>query len=456
VGRSAPVLAVAPGQRVGPLGFIRDLTWADVPEEVRDQVGWLMLDATVAAEEGRRLAASEIVCDYVSSVLGGTAATCLFDGRRVSAPGAALANGTLLNAVDFDDGHPLAKGHPGAVVIPAALAIAEQTGATVAEFALAALIGYEIAIRAALMLHARTTVVHSSGAWGAMGATAAAARLLGLDEAQTGHALGLAEYHAPMDLVMRAVAEPSMAKDAIGWAAHVGVSSALLAQRGFTAHASEFAVTAGTADAVDLGQEWQVLGIYVKPYPCCRWAHPAIDAVRQLAKRHGADALRTARHVEVRTFGAAASLSTAVPETSEQAQFNLRWPVACALVTGRFDIDSVTTDLVDPAIRAMHDRITVKVDQVMTERFPANRSSEVLVQTAEGQALVARVDRARGDPSDPGWQAVIRDKVSVATGHGDLTRLAAPPTLRLGELGSVNAVIALRYPLINRLHEGAE
>ena len=97
----------------------------------------------------------------------------------------------------------------------------------------AVVVGYEVAIRAGIALHARDPAYHASGAWGAVGAAAAAARLL-VSTGATISALGLAEYHAPIAPMMRSCAEPEMTKDACAWGASVGVSSALLAARGFT------------------------------------------------------------------------------------------------------------------------------------------------------------------------------------------------------------------------------
>ena len=222
------------------LEFVAGLTWEQVPADVRRKLGMLCLDASVAARAGTELQAAQIITDFAATTMRGDEATCLLDGRRASAAGAALANGTVMNAVDYDDGHSLAKGHPGAVIIPAALAVAQATGASHEEFLLATLIGYEVGIRAAIAQHDRWPLFHSSGTWGAIGAAAASARLLKLTPQQVDAAIGLAEYHAPVDLIMRAVAEPTMAKDAMGWGAHVGVTSAQLAAAGFTAHRSEF------------------------------------------------------------------------------------------------------------------------------------------------------------------------------------------------------------------------
>ena len=183
---------------------------------------------------GRELPSVAIAADYASQVHGGADATALLDGRRLAAPGAALANGVLANVLDFDDGHRITKGHPGAMVIPAALAAAESRGATANEFLLACLIGYEVAIRAGIELHAREADYHASGAWGSLGAAVACARLSGWTPMRLGHAVDIAEYHAPIAHMSRAVTDPAMTKDACGWGAFIGMSAALLAEAGFT------------------------------------------------------------------------------------------------------------------------------------------------------------------------------------------------------------------------------
>ncbi|MDX6742309.1 MmgE/PrpD family protein [Actinocorallia sp. A-T 12471] len=430
------------------LAFIGGLTWDDVPVAVRERVAWLFLDASVAAERARALDAARIAADHAAAVYGGSAATCLYDGRRVSAPGAAWANGTLMNALDLDDGHPLAKGHPGAVVIPAALAVAEQVGADLTRLVTAVVVGYEIGVRAAVQQHARWPLFHSTGTWGTVAAAASAAHLLGLDARRTDHALGLAEYHSPTDLIMRAVAEPSMAKDAMGWGAQTGVAAALLAADGFTAHRSEF--LEGRSDD-GLGERWEVLDVYVKPFPCCRWAHPALAAARTLLDRLGVPGLRAddVARIEIRTFEAAAGLSRGVPRTSEEAQFNLPWPVACLLATGAFDLGCVTTGLGDRAVAELMARVEVVVDPALTAGFPQVRRSEVTVTLADGRTVASGEAAAAGDADDPGWTGVVRAKLNPA----DRARLDAtglnpePGDGTLAGRGLADLMAALTYPL---------
>ncbi len=139
---SAPEVA----EQIG--AFSRALRLDDVPLHVRRQLARLLLDHAAVCEAGRHAPAARIAADHATEAHGGDSATALLDGRRLSAPGAAWANGVLANALDYDDGHRLTKGHPGAIVIPAALAIAEAVDATVDELFEAILVGYEVAVRA--------------------------------------------------------------------------------------------------------------------------------------------------------------------------------------------------------------------------------------------------------------------------------------------------------------------
>jgi 2-methylcitrate dehydratase PrpD len=391
---------------VGLLGFVTDLTYEEVPGEVRQRLRLLLLDLMAVSAAGRPAPAARIATDTAAVLFGGDAATAWLDGTPMSVAGAAFANGVLANVLDHDDGHPLTKGHPGAVVIPAAAAVAQAVRATAEEFLLAVLIGYEVAIRAGIEQHARRPQYHGSGSWGALGAAAAAARLLKLGPDLTRQALGLAEYHAPISLIMRSVAEPAMTKDAIAWGAHTGVTAAYLARAGFTGTESEF----GAAGERDWGARWHVLDLYVKPYPCCRWAQPAVRAASDLIAGTGPLRPELVRSVEIRTFAAAAALAGRPPRSTEEAQYSLRWPVACLLAHGRFGVPQVLGGFDDPATLEMMQRIQVVVDPVLSERFPGERLSSVSVGLTDGTVRAGSPVTARGDVGDPAWDDLVREK----------------------------------------------
>ncbi len=395
--------------------FISALRWSAVPDGIRRRTEALVRDFAAVTCAGTSAPTTRIAADYAVAQHGGDQARLLYDGRRASATGAAWANGVLANALDFDDGHRLVKGHPGANLIPVALAIAETVDAAREDVLAAITVGYEIAVRAGIALHARATEYHGSGAWGSVGAAAAGARLLRLDPAQVGHALGLAEYHAPMAPIMRSVADPAMTKDACGWGAMTGTSAALLAADGFTA------TTSAVLDALDgpasaLGQRWWVEDMYVKAFPCCRWSQPAIAAALAVRRRYGLDPSAIAA-VTVRTFGAAAALSRRAPTTTEEAQYSLVWPVAAALISGDFSVEHVLPPAFsDGPIHDLAGRISVQVDPVLEAAFPGLRRCAVVVETTDGARHSSDLFEAPGEPDDPQWTAIIDAKFARHAG----------------------------------------
>jgi 2-methylcitrate dehydratase PrpD len=151
--------------------FALGLRWDDVPAQVRRRLAWLLLDHAAVVVAGRPAAAAAIAADHATAANGGDAATALLDGRRLSAPGAAWANGVLANVLDYDDGHRITKGHPGAVVIPSALAAAEVSGADLRQLLEAIVVGYEIGIRAGVRQHDREPAYHASGSSASMPAS---------------------------------------------------------------------------------------------------------------------------------------------------------------------------------------------------------------------------------------------------------------------------------------------
>lgn len=388
--------------------FVADLRLADVPEHVREHVGLLLADLGAVCVAGRPAPASALAAAYASAVHPGDEATALFDGRRVGAVGAAWCNGVLANVLDLDDGHRLTKGHPGAVVIPAALAAAQLADATPDELAAAVIVGYEIAIRAGVALHARDDGYHASGAWGGLGAAAAAARLLGLDGDATRHAIGLAEYHAPIAHIMRSVAQPAMTKDACAWGAAVGVSSALMAAGGFTSVDAAFL----EEDCSDLGTTWRLEELYLKAYPCCRWSQGAIRAALQA--RAGEDvAPADVDAVTITTFAAADALAKVLPASTEEAQYNLVWPVATVVASGEFTVADVLGPWDDPGVASVMARTRVEVDPELTAAFPARRLTAVEIALRDGRRLAAGPVEAAGEPGAGDWADVVAAKVAA-------------------------------------------
>lgn len=379
--------------------FVLGLSWTTLPPDIQRQALRCVLDLCGCGLAGSRTRVAAILRTYVRETYGPGGATVIGSQEPASSCGATLANAFAVSALDLDDGDRLTKGHPGAVIFPAALAAAQEAGRSGAEFLTAVVAGYEVAMRAGRILHPLYRVYHGTGAWGPIGAAAAAARLLGCDAGGIWHAMGIAEFHAPMTPEMRSVDHPSMLKDGIGWGAAAGMAAARLAALGFTGIPSLF--DAGDpADALtkSLGQDYLIERLYVKPYPCCRWAQPAITgALHALRELHVA-APEVAR-VRVHTFEAATHLRVTAPATTEQAQFSLPWAVACALAYGTVSPEHVLeSGLKNPLCRELAARVEMVVDTDLERSFPARALARVEVESVDGRRVTSPVVGAPGDP----------------------------------------------------------
>ena len=390
--------------------FICDIHWKTIPSEVQDHVVRCAIDLFGAVIAGTVTPMAGIGRNIAKRHFPGGDASILMTPERASLPGAVLANGLAANALDIDDGHRLIKGHPGAVIFPAVLAAAEQQEVGLQAFLTALVTAYEVAIRAGLAMQRHYDYYHSSGAWGAVGAAAGAAKIFGLTEEETVCALATADFHAPMVPVMRSVAFPSHCKDGAGWGAMTGILSALLAKEGFTGGPSIFACPAGEDLTADLGNRYEIMNLYFKPHTCCRWAHAAIRAVLDLRRTHGFSP-RDIRRVCILTFQASASLFRGKPRDTEEAQYNGVYPVAAALVAGEVGPRQVLGPfLSDPDGLALMDRIEVRADERFERAFPARRLCEVEVITADGGVLRSGVYQAEGEPEEPVTLPWIVDK----------------------------------------------
>ncbi|HEV2510077.1 MmgE/PrpD family protein [Bosea sp. (in: a-proteobacteria)] len=407
----------------GAIDFIHGLNFAQLPPEVIHQARRCLLDLVGVAISGRQTELSRIAHDFAVDHLGAgrKGARLLFDGRRVSATGAAFAGATTIDSFDAHDGHALTKGHAGVAILPALLAVADaegllDDGGLDGETLLTCLVlGYEIATRAGIALHASACDYHTSGAWNALGCAAVAARLLKLDRERTRHALGTAEYHGPRSQMMRCIDHPTMVKDGSGWGALAGVSAAYLAKDGFTgAPAITMEAPEQAAIWADLGERWLILDQYFKPWPVCRWAQPAIEAASGLLREHGFKA-SDIDLIEVETFHEAVRLGAQLPASTEMAQYAIGFPLAAFIVRGRLGAEEIGGEgLADPAIQDMLRRIRLVEAAELSRRFPAERLARLRIVLKSGHVAVSEVSSARGDRSRPLSDADLLAKFSMS------------------------------------------
>lgn len=364
-------------------GFIRTLAWEDLPPAAQERARLCLLDGLGATLAGTLTPVSKIAADYASTFLCGDMSTIFLHGRKANAAGAAFANACAGNALDSDDDAIFTRGHPGAQLIPATLAVAEAVGASGKALLEALTIGYEVAIRTGRCWHADHEFYQACGSWGSVACAAAAAHLMNLDHDQIKHALGIADYHAPNAPMMRDIAAPSMSKHAIGWGALNGVVSAELAGRGFTGIPSILGFDQYRDWVTDIGQRyWMTDWVFYKDWCSCAWGHAACQAAWGLVKENCIPVEQIAR-IKVRTFEEAIALHQGYPTTTEEAQFSLKWPLACLLLDGEIGPAQILESRFnDPQVRSLCDKIELVLDPQIEQMYNEAQEMDLRMHSA--------------------------------------------------------------------------
>ena len=435
--------------------FVRELRFSALPADVVACAQRCLLDLAGVAAGGASLPAARIAADFAVGHMGGTAkaARILFDGRSAGIPGAAFAGAAAIDVLDAHDGHVLTKGHAGAAVLPALLAFTDGESCDGREFLACLVLGYEIATRAGIALHATAPDFHCSGAWNALGCAAIGARLLNLDEARVAQALGIAEYWGPRGQIMRVCASPSMVKDGSSWGAHAGTTAALLAADGFTGAP---AVTVEDATEVwnDLGTRYRIREQYFKAYPVCRWAQPAIEGALALRREHGFGADEVAS-IAIESFREAVDLGSRcpAPSTTDEAQYSLPYPVAAALVHGGVGAREIDAAGRDAPVNRLLPLIALVEDHEFSRRFPAERWARVRITLRDGRTLVSLPAQARGGPENPLTDVELGDKFhALAEPALGIARAARIESLVRALVDDARACDALRDEILQPIH----
>ncbi len=413
--------------------FVAACSIDTLPPTVVGRTRLLVLDLVGNAVRARHDAESTpaLVAAVAALGLANGPARVFADERGYAPAGAALVNAVLGHSLDFDDTHAEAVVHPGAPVIPAALAAAEMVGASGAETLAAIVAGYEVALRLALALPAGAHYdrgFHPSATCGAFGAAAAAARVFRLDAAGVASALGIALSQSAGSLQF--LANGAWTKRfQVGWAGMAGLVAATLAREGFKGAAEPIEGRHGFLNAYapapnpervgrDLGTTYELMSTGVKPYPSCRWGHAGVDAALALRAELG---LRP-DEIEAATLGVSRAgllligepaAKKADPRNVVDGQFSGPFVIATALATGAMGWDSYRL-LEDPTIRALLPRITCENDPAIEAEFPANMSAKLTVR-ARGQVFTRTVIVPRGEPANFPDEAAFRAKFTSLT-----------------------------------------
>jgi 2-methylcitrate dehydratase PrpD len=390
----------------------------NLTRSIRDKTVCCMLDVITAAVAGYETPGAAAVRRVATNIFGPGAAVIWFSGKTLSSTGAAFCNSAAASALDLDDGHRAARGHPGAAVIPAVLAIASDVSTPSEDIITAIALGYEIGVRIAAAQNANAIRSRQSGRWAGYAAVAAAGRLSGMTAIHLSQALSIAGVLAPNQDANGSSGYSRLTgndvKEGIPWAVSTGMTALQLARSGYTGpedildHASHY----DTASILrDLTEPRKIEGTYFKPYACCRYIHPAIDAFCDLNSQHGFAAEDVA-DIEVQTFAWALKLRNRIdPENLTDIQYSLPYCVAITAVDGCHGLAPISGHLLNrPDLSRFARSVRITVDDAIDRRFPAETLARVVIVNRQGHRFVSSVTTPRGDMGRPmGW-GDVREK----------------------------------------------
>jgi 2-methylcitrate dehydratase PrpD len=385
-----------------------------VPQPVRLRAALHVLDWLACSFYGLRYLHGKALLNYLKDVPDGKASA--LGASRKHFEQAAFHNACLGNIAEMDDVHRTSILHPGPVVIPVAIALAEHLGLSGAQLLDAVVRGYEVMIRIGQYLGPKHyAFFHNTSTAGAFGAAAAAADLLELTDEQFVWALGNAGTRTGGFWQMRH--EPCMSKALhVGLAAQNGLTAALLAKRNFTGPKyilegpqGLFPAIAPDGSPIEIIYEpnaaHRILDVSFKPWPACRHVHAAIDAaLKAKAKIPAGGAIQQAR---VLSYADALKFcDKADPKTEAEAKFSLQHAVATALMKVKPGMEDFIPPFTAINVNKLRERITVAEDPALTRAYPKQYGARVILTLADGATVEETVTDAWGDPA---WPLSIQD-----------------------------------------------
>src|SRR5438876_4168775 len=388
--------------------FCAHLQYKNLSPRVLERVRYLLLDHLAVTFRGSILPSSIAAYQMLEQMAIGNLNTATIFGRqeRAEAAWASLANGIAAHGLEMDDVENRSSLHPGVVVFPAVLALAEQTGSPPADFYSAVIAGYEITLRVGASLNPASVYergFHPTAICGTLGATAASARLLRLSPEQTNMAVGIAGSMAAGSMAY--LHDGAWTKRLHpGWACHAGIMAARLAAADFLGPASILESPYGflhayssASDIAQLerqaGDEFAIMQVSIKPYACCRYMHGPIDCLFEIMRTHHPDPGQIERVRCGVLTGGRGLIADPIEQKRQannvvEAQFSMPFGAAIALLTGKAGL-SVFTDewLRNPRLRELMLRVECYTSPQLDDYYPTEWRTSASVMMTDGREL---------------------------------------------------------------------
>lgn len=424
--------------------FLVRTRFDDLSAEVVQQAKKLILDLIGVSLAGyKSMVFPKMVVGYVLELGGKPEATVIQGKKKIPAVHAALANASCAHALDMDDGHRFAASHPGAVIIPAAIAAAELTGADTKSLIAGVVVGYDVMVRIGKAINPSSLNrgFHITGITGTFGAAAAVANIIGLSREKIIAALGMAGLQSAGLIRVNHEEEGSMVKPITpARAALSGLLSCILAKKGASGPLRIFEGEDGFLNAFadevkmniltqNLGLDYEICDVYLKLYSACRHAHAPIDAAFEAFRKSDCK-IGEIDKIIVETYPAAVRLAGIPHATTPSAgRFSIPFSVALALVKKGAGADKYSEENIrDERIQRLSKKVELSVGDKWAKLYPNKRGATVRIIGSQNREWSAEVELAKGEPENPAsCEEVYQkfyDNVTLLISEGDAKKLS--------------------------------
>lgn len=394
--------------------LVEGFSFETLPEDVIQAAKTHILDYFAIAIAGYDLHRTEPIMDIFSSP---GKSTVLGYGKKVSACNAAVLNGFMAHSTWYDDGSRISGGHPSTAILPALLALAEERGASGKDIITATVSGYEVFNRIGVVMYP-ATVRHGflpTGLLSPIASSVACAKLLHLPEGGVARAMSIA---TPLGAGLKSAFKGGDAQPIqIGRGSEAGLISALMAEQGIKGYAGNLDafLTAHDTNAdmtvcCDSSMNYQIKNTYIKIYGGCRGNHAPLDVVFQIARKHNVRA-EDVDHIDIEVDTVTAANEIHNPKNRDDAQFNIPFCVAIALLRGNALLPMFSDENVKSAdIQDFMKRVNIIVNPELDKLLPNKRGSAAHFYMKDGSDYSAFTDIPEGEPERPLSHKQVEDK----------------------------------------------
>lgn len=343
--------------------YICKARFENFPMKVVDKAKKCIMDSIGCALGGYRTEQGRKIINVMKEFNGRHESTIIGDSEKLSCLQASFVNTHLANLLDFDDTYKF-LGHPNNTIVPPGLALGEKFHVSGLSYLTAVIVGYEVSIRLCLALCPTSTRLKAIGLpvtpWQTIAAATVCAKLLNLNKEQVADAIGIAGSYASVPVrLVKVEDQPYCAKNGkMGHASASGVLAALLAKAGVVGNRrvldkeANYWVATGSDRCdfermtKDLGKEYEINDVSFKPYPCCRYLHPALDAVKSMMSG-GEASIGDISAITVRTIELPPVFHDKKPQTMFDLQYNLPYPIAMMFLGVKPGLDWYAEDKIE-------------------------------------------------------------------------------------------------------------